>query len=197
MHISNNQKTMTVKEIAKAFNCKERTIQYRAKEMFPELVRNGVETRLNEAQVTAIKLKLDKNYSLEFGFELPKTALEEDLIIRQAMFIQRNRINSLQEKNKLLEHENHQLKHCGKTYTTSEIAKEMQMRSAQQLNSKLHDMGIVYKRNNTWLLTGKYAESGYMEIKQEIRPNGYICYNARWTGVGRNFIITEIGTQND
>jgi transcriptional antiterminator len=82
MHISNNQKTMTVKEIAKAFNCKERTIQYRAKEMFPELVRNGVETRLNEAQVTAIKLKLDKNYSLASGSKLPKTALEEDLIIR-------------------------------------------------------------------------------------------------------------------
>jgi len=71
-----NEKTMTTKEIAGVFKCSERTIQRYTKELFPNEIKNGIETRLNEMQVTAIKLTMEKNYSLDNVVDLPNSDLE-------------------------------------------------------------------------------------------------------------------------
>lgn len=46
---------MTVKEVADALGTAESTIRNKVGEMFPEIVRNGIATYLDEGQVTAIK----------------------------------------------------------------------------------------------------------------------------------------------
>jgi hypothetical protein len=51
---------MTVKEVAEALGVDERTIQRITKILFPELVRNGATTFLNEAQVTAVKSEIGR-----------------------------------------------------------------------------------------------------------------------------------------
>lgn len=91
-----NKPMMTVKEVAQAFNCEERTIQLKVKEFFPDIVKNGKTTYLDESQVTKIKLDLQGNKHLESVFELPKTNLEKLLLIRQAEQIRDEMIAELQ-----------------------------------------------------------------------------------------------------
>jgi len=181
--------TMTVKEVVKLFNCDERTIQRAVKELFPEIVKNGIETRLNELQVTAIKLKLDSHHNLVSTDELPKTKLEKNLLIQQAMILQQELIDELQAEKQQLENRVNLLIHDAKTFTSSELAKELNLRSARELNQVLKDKGIQYKVNSTWVLTAMYSNEGFESIKQEELENGKIIYNRHWTGKGRDFIL--------
>ncbi len=80
--------------------------------------------------------------------------------------------------------------HQSKLYTTSEIAKELGMKSAIALNKILERDRIQYKCNSTWLLYSKYADCGLVSIKQDVLDNGRIVYNRRWTGVGRDLILS-------
>lgn len=109
----------------------------------------------------------------DFGIEL-LTKLKEE---RQA------RIEA-EKKNTILMHVN-------KTYTMTEIAKELNMTSAVALNNKLSDMGIQYKVNGTWVFYSKYSNLGYEEIKQEVLDNGKVVYHRRITQLGREFILNQ------
>jgi len=84
----NGDKRMTVKEVAEAFNCAENTILNAIKKYFPEIIRNGKTTYLNEAQVTGIKLEIESHHNLASTCELPKTLLEKQLLIKQAAMLQ-------------------------------------------------------------------------------------------------------------
>lgn len=79
--------------------------------------------------------------------------------------------------------------HNNKTYTTTEISKELCFCSAIELNKALEKMGIQFKQNGTWLLYAKYAESEYTSTKQIVLDSGRITYDRRWTGKGRDFIL--------
>ncbi len=79
--------------------------------------------------------------------------------------------------------------HNNKTYTTTEISKELGFRSAIELNKALEKMGIQFKQNGTWLLYAKYAENEYTSTKQIVLDSGRITYDRRWTGKGRDFIL--------
>lgn len=84
------------------------------------------------------------------------------------------------------------LTHVNKTYTMTEIAKELNMKSAIALNKKLSDMGIQYKVNGTWVFYSKYSNLGYEEIKQEVLDSGRVVYHRKITQRGREFIIGAI-----
>lgn len=87
------------------------------------------------------------------------------------------------------------LVHNGKTYTSSEIAKELGMKSAIALNKLLEEKRIQYKQNGTWLMYSEYSEKGYTSVKQIQLDNGTIQYDRRWTGKGRDFIINLLKTK--
>lgn len=78
-----------------------------------------------------------------------------------------------------------------KTYTTGEIAKEIGLKSANNLNTFLKNRKIQFKQNNTWVLYSKYSNMGYTKIKQEIVGNKKekAIYNRHWTQKGREFIL--------
>jgi len=42
--------------------------------------------------------------------------------------------------------------HVNKTYTITEIAKELRLKSAIELNKLLSEKGIQFKSNGTWVL---------------------------------------------
>lgn len=86
------------------------------------------------------------------------------------------------------------LMHVNKTYTATEIAKELGLRSAMELNTWLCKEGVQYKVNDTWVLKADYASRGYVEIKQEVMDNGHVIYHRRFTQTGRKFLI-ELHTQ--
>jgi prophage antirepressor-like protein len=81
------------------------------------------------------------------------------------------------------------LMHSSKTYTTTEIAKELGLKSAIALNNKLSDKKVQFKQNGTWVLYSKYSDLGYTDIKQTVLDSGKIVYDRHWTNDGRMFIL--------
>lgn len=97
-----------------------------------------------------------------------------------------------EERQKRLEAEktNAILMHVNKTYTATEIAKELGFRSAQELNRDLVRRRIQYKQNGTWVLYSDFATRGYVEIKQQVLDNGKVIYDRKWTQLGREFLVS-------
>ncbi len=98
------QRTMTTKELAEALGCSVDTIQNAVKklaennrQLFSNIQKNSQGGYLfNEAQVTAIKLEIE-NHS-KVNALTPKTNLEKQLLIQQAMQLQQEMITELQDK---------------------------------------------------------------------------------------------------
>ena len=84
------------------------------------------------------------------------------------------------------------LSHVNKTYTMTEIAKELNMNSAQQLNKTLASMGIQFKTNGTWVFYSQFSSMGYEEIKQEVLDSGMVIYHRKITQRGREFILRTV-----
>lgn len=99
----------------------------------------------------------------DFGIEL-LTKLKEERAARLAA----------EKKNAILMHVN-------KTYTMTEIAKELGLKSAIELNKLLAEKKIQYKVNETWVMYSQYSDLGYEEIKQEVLDNGKVIYHRRIT----------------
>lgn len=97
----------------------------------------------------------------DFGIEL-LTKLKEERAARLAA----------EKKNAILMHVN-------KTYTMTEIAKELGLKSAIELNKLLAEKKIQYKVNETWVMYSQYSDLGYEEIKQEVLDNGKVIYHRR------------------
>lgn len=80
---------------------------------------------------------------------------------------------------------------CRDALPTSIIAKDYGW-SAKKLNKFLHEQGVQYKLQGTWLLYSKYADKGY--TKSETYPyegstgNYHTAINTKWTQAGRLFI---------
>ena len=91
------------------------------------------------------------------------------------------------------QHKNEMLMHFNKLYTTTEIAKELGIKSAAKLNKVLNDKGIQFKQNGTWVLYSDYSECGYVSIKQTLLKNGHIIYDRKWTQEGRKFLLDLLG----
>lgn len=107
----------------------------------------------------------------DFGIEL-LTRLKEERSAR----VEAERTNSI-------------LMHVNKTYTMTEIAKEIGLKSATELNKILSDKKIQYKVNGTWVMYSDYSNCGYEEIKQDVLDNGRVIYHRRITQLGRKFIL--------
>lgn len=87
------------------------------------------------------------------------------------------------------------LMHVNKTYTMTEIAKELGLKSAMQLNKILSDKKIQYQVNGTWVMYSKYSDLGYEEIKQEVLDSGKVIYHRKITQMGREFILSLFNTE--
>ena len=81
------------------------------------------------------------------------------------------------------------------TYTTAQIAKELEM-SAQRLNFTLNSHGVIEKKGGIWMATESYAVKGYLTVKSypyrgssnRERTN----FGTVWTEAGRMFIHSLI-----
>jgi len=120
-------------------------------------------------------------------FNIPKTLSEAlRLAADQAELIEKLEIENKKQENRI-----GRLVHDNKNYTSTEIAKELNLRSAKELNKILEEKEIQYKMNGTWVLHAKYSGMGFESIKQEELDNGKIIYNRHWTGRGRDFILDQ------
>lgn len=87
------------------------------------------------------------------------------------------------------------LTHVNKTYTATEIAKELGFKSAIALNKDLQNKKIQFQQNGTWVFYSKYSDKGYVEIKQDVLDNGKVIYHRRFTQMGREFLLKLYGLE--
>lgn len=169
-----------------------------------DLGRAGNATFINESGLYTVILRSDKKEAKQFrkwvtSDVLPtirkhgaymtdeiieKTLTGPDYLIQLATTLKEERQKRIDAEQK-----NAILMHVNKTYTSTEIAKECNLKSAMQLNKILSDMKIQYQSNGTWVLYSKFANMGYEEIKQEVLDNGKVIYHRRFTQYGRDFIV--------
>jgi anti-repressor protein len=86
------------------------------------------------------------------------------------------------------EHINEVILHSDSTYNITDIAKELGIRSAFELNKRLCIAGIQYRNGNHFVLTAKYSELDYVDVK-DILKNNILIRTMRWTIAGRLFLI--------
>ena len=185
------EQKMTVKEVANAIGYKSETLRKKVKELFPESVENGKATMLSELQVVKLKENLlPRTPALKSGVENAVTEIEKQQTIILAMQYLQESLIDMKERAIKAERKNAILMHVSKTYTAGEIAKELGMRSAQELNQALADKGIQYKQNGTWLPTADNSSCGYFEIKQQELESGKVIFDRRITQTGREFILS-------
>ena len=125
----------------------------------------------------------------QYLIKIEKSWNTPEMIMARALQVASRTIEEYHSRAIEAERKNAVLMHVRKTYTAGEIAKELGMRSAQDLNQKLCDKKIQYKQNGTWLPCADFSDMGYFEIKQQELDNGKVIYDRRITQTGREFIL--------
>ena len=154
----------------------------------------GIATRFNDWIDVAKELSMVENNSRGREARVYFIQCEKKLKVAQGR-LPKTYLEALKELVKLeetklsLENRVNNLVHSRKLYTTTEIAKELGLKSANALNQLLEEDKIQYKVNGTWVLCSKYSDKEYVSIKQTELENGKIIYDRKWTGLGRNFLI--------
>lgn len=100
--LTKTELTMDVKELADSLGVSDRTIRRHIEKLYPEKMKDGTKTLMNEIEVTAIKLDLQNNPNLDEVVQLPKTKLEKTLLVKQAFSILNDELEELKKENEEL-----------------------------------------------------------------------------------------------
>lgn len=166
---------MTTKEVADILGVDVKTVQRAALSLDMDVERSGSSHTMlfDEAQATAIKLEIE-NHS-KVNALTPKTNLERQLIIQQAMQIQAEMIEELQNKASRLEPAANFAYQLCSSKDTIEIGE-----CAKVLNKNIgRNRLFEFLRNNNVLQSNnipyqKYIDAGYFRVIESkyVTPNG-------------------------
>lgn len=85
------------------------------------------------------------------------------------------------------------------TYTTTQIAKELGMRSAVTLHQKLKDMKVMFSQSGSWMLTAPYCDKGYTKTRTSTGENNsggtWSKTITVWTEKGRKFLHEPLNVE--
>ena len=177
------EKTMTVKEVACVLGVTERTVQRHLKAIRENLdnvveVKNGGQTSITEEEVTMIKKKIETSGRSDIivPSTLPKTNLEKQLLIRQAMQLQNEIIAELTAQNEQLKIENAEAKPKAAYYDTliergnstnlRNTAKELGIPEKQFIKQLQRDGYLYRDKHNLLCPYADYVQKGYFEMKE-------------------------------
>ena len=138
----------------------------------------------------------------------------DDYILMRSMQILQGRIKAIEADNARLEAENKantetirqqapkvqyydNTLQAAHTYTSTQMAKELNMRTAEQLHKALKEKGIMFYQSGQWMLTAKYSEKGYTKPRTTVftHSDGSQGTNTItvWTEKGREFLHKTFG----
>lgn len=145
--------------------------------------------------------------------ELMKTGVttvsNDDEAIAYAMQVLNKRLEQARQEKAMLEQQNNYLANeikqvtpkvqyydntlqSAHTYTSTQMAKELNMRTAEQLHKALKEKGIMFYQSGQWMITAKYSEKGYTKPRTTVftRSDGSQGTNTItvWTEKGREFL---------
>lgn len=89
---------MTVREVSEILKVSDKHVRKTVSELFPEKMTNGKTTYLNETEVTAVKIRIEKNPYLNQSVQV-QTSLEKRMIVQQALMILNEEVRELQSEN--------------------------------------------------------------------------------------------------
>lgn len=133
----------------------------------------------------------------------------DDYILMRSMQILQGRIKAIEADNARLEAENKanietirqqapkaqyydNTLQSAHTYTSTQMAKELNMRTAEQLHKVLKEKGIMFYQSGQWMLTARYCEKGYTKPRTTVytRSDGSQGTNTItvWSEAGREFL---------
>jgi phage antirepressor YoqD-like protein len=98
-----NDRHMTVREVAEALGVTDEAIKWHIRKLYPDLMRNGVTTYLNEVQVTAVKNQIGTGRNdLQNVLQVKNavTAIDIERMTLQVIEYHRGRIKELEAENK-------------------------------------------------------------------------------------------------
>ena len=137
------------------------------------------------------------------------TVSNDDEAIAYAMQVLNKRLEQARQEKTMLEQQNNYLTNeirqaapkvqyvdevlqAPNTYTSTQMAKELEMRTAEQLHKVLRGKGLMFKQSGQWMLTAKYCEKGYTKPRTTTytRSDGSQGTNTItvWTEAGRAFL---------
>lgn len=108
---------------------------------------------------------------------------EKRLELEKANAVQAQQIEELQPKATYYD----LVLSCQDAVPISVLAKDYGW-TGRQMNSFLHDKGVQYKVDGTWLLYKKHADKGYTKTYTYTTWNKITTINTNWTQKGRLFI---------
>ena len=181
--IEKQESTMTVKEVSEILGVTERTVQRHLKSIRDGLdnvveVQNGIKSLITEKEVTLIKKKIELSGRNDVinSAALPKTNLEKQLLIRQAMQLQNEMIAELEAENEQLKIENAQAKPKAEYYDTliergnstnlRNTAKELGIQEKQFIKQLQLDRFLYRDKHNQLCPYAEYVQKGYFEVKE-------------------------------
>lgn len=179
------EKTMTVKEISEVLGVTPEAIKKHVRELFPDFIKNGVETVLSESQVTEIKRKMIPTTKVVAA----TTEQEENETIIKALSILKHRSDEYKQRAELAEQQLIEQKpkvEFAEAVTGSSDVIDIGI-AAKTLNlgigrNKLFDLlrqkGVLQQTNIPYQ---KYVDSGYFRtIEQKYTtPDGTTHINIK------------------
>lgn len=137
------------------------------------------------------------------------TVSNDDEAIAYAMQVLNNRLEQARQEKAMLEQQNNYLSNeirqqapkvkyvddvlqSTRTYTSTQMAKELDMKTAEQLHKKLKEKGVMFYQSGQWMLTATHCGKGYTRPRTTAftRSDGSQGTNTitTWTETGRLFL---------
>ena len=145
-----------------------------------ELMRTGVTTVSNDDEAIA--------YAMQVLNKRLEQSRQEKAMLEQQNNLLTNEIKTQAPKVQYVDN----VLQSPNTYTSTQMAKELNMRTAEQLHKKLTEKGIMFRQSGQWMLTARYCEKGYTKNRTTV----YTCSDGSqgtntitvWTEKGRAFL---------
>lgn len=184
------QKTMTITEFSNIMKVSHDTIRNKVRELFPELLKKGITTRLNETQITIIKMSLEKNPNLPTNEIVGMTDMEALILQKKLDIWKDNKIAELQKDNEIMKPkalyydklvENNHLTNIRDT------AKQLNI-NERVFTKFLINSSLCYRDKNNKLKPMSEQNNGYFELKDFISETGFKSNQMFITVKGKEFI---------
>lgn len=145
-----------------------------------ELLKTGVTTVSNDDEAIA--------YAMQVLNKRLEQARQEKAMLEQRNNYLTNEIRQAAPKVQYVD----EVLQAPNTYTSTQMAKELEMRTAEQLHKVLRGKGLMFKQSGQWMLTAKYCEKGYTKPRTTTytRSDGSQGTNTItvWTEADRTFL---------
>lgn len=145
-----------------------------------ELLTTGVTTVSNDDEAIAYAMQV-------LNKRLEQAKQEKAMLEQQNLYL----ANEIKEAAPKVQYVDNVLQSVN-TYTSTQIAKELGMREAEQLHKVLKEKSVIFKQSGQWMLTAKYSEKGYTKPRTTTytRSDGSQGTNTItvWTEKGRAFL---------